>query len=164
MYRSPGFIVPSSFPDKESLLKKLREQNDVAGFKPFDEKELAHSQGAELLENVLAHHGTKGMKWGIRGKRSSTPSHPASEDHTTVQAHQTKAKEGGVKSLSNKELQDIITRKNLEKQHSELAGAGKTFDKGHKHIKKILSAVKTLNDIHGTIDTTAKVVKKVATS
>lgn len=100
------------------------------------------------------------MRWGIRKGRSA-PSHPASEDHTAVEAHSKKAKEGGVKALSNKELQDVITRKNLEKQHRELVGSGTKFDKGHKHIKKVLSVAKTLNDVHNTIDTTTKVVKKI---
>lgn len=101
------------------------------------------------------------MRWGIRKGRSSS-SHPASEDHVTVEAHGKKAQEGGVKALSNKELQDVITRKNLEKQHQELVGTGRKFDKGHKHIKKILSVAKTLNDVHNTVDTTTKVVKKLA--
>ena len=116
------------------------------------------AEGTALVGAVLAHHGVKGMRWG---KRKARPSHPVSEDHVTAEAASNKAKEGGVKALSNKELQDVITRKNLEKQHRELVGGGNKFDKGHKHIKKILSVAKTLNDIHSTIDTTSKVVKKV---
>jgi hypothetical protein len=119
--------------------------------------------GAALVERVLSHHGVRGMKWGVR-KRRSSPSHPASEDHATVEAHSSKAKEGGLKALSNKELQDIITRKNLEKQHRELVGSGHKFEKGHKRVKKALSAIKTLNDIHSTVDTTTKVIRKVASS
>lgn len=110
------------------------------------------------MGNVLAHHGIKGMRWG---KRKARPSHPVSEDHANAAAASTKAKEGGVKALSNKELQDVITRKNLEKQHRELVGGGNKFDKGHKHIKKILSVAKTLNDIHSTVETTTKVAKAV---
>lgn len=116
------------------------------------------TDGTALVGAVLAHHGVKGMRWG---QRKARPSHPVSEDHATVQGHMNKAKEGGVKALSNKELQDVITRKNLEKQHRELVGGGNKFDKGHKHIKKILSVAKTLNDIHNTVDTTTKVVKAV---
>ena len=112
------------------------------------------------MGNVLAHHGVKGMRWG---KRKARPSHPVSEDHANAAAASTKAKEGGVKALSNKELQDIITRKNLEKQHRELVGGGNKFDKGHKHIKKVLSVAKTLNDIHSTVENTTKAVNKVRT-
>lgn len=113
-----------------------------------------------MVGTVLAHHGVKGMRWGVR-KGKGAPTHPASEDHTRAAEAGAKAKESGVKALSNKELQDIITRKNLEKQHRELVGGGSKFDKGHKHIKKILSVAKTLNDIHSTVDTTTKVVKAV---
>lgn len=114
--------------------------------------------GEVLVGRVLAHHGIKGMKWGVRKK---TASHPASEDHATVQAHTKKVKEGGVKSLSNKELQDIITRKNLEKQHRELTSGGRSFDKGHKHIKKVLSVFKTIDEVQKAVDTTTGAVKKV---
>jgi hypothetical protein len=77
-----------------------------------------------------------------------------------VEAHRSKAKQGGVSALSNKELQDVINRKNLEKQYSELNGAGGRFDKGHKHIQRVLKGAKTFGDTVNTIETTAKAVKK----
>lgn len=101
------------------------------------------------------------MRWGIRKGKGKATAHPPSEDHTKASEASSKAKESGVKALSNHELQTIITRKNLEKQHRDLVGGGNKFDKGHKHIKKILSVAKTLNDIHSTVDTTTKVVKAV---
>lgn len=127
--------------------------------RPESDAYAATDRSVLLVENVLAHHGTKGMRWGIRKGRSSSPSHPVSEDHASAEAHSSKAKEGGVKALSNKELQAIITRKNLEKQHRDLVGGGKKFEKGHNKVKKILSALKTLNDINTTVETTTKAVK-----
>lgn len=63
----------------------------------------------------------KGMHWGSRKGSSSTSTPSPSQDHTTVEAHRAKIKAGGVKALSNKELQDIVTRANLEQQHHRLA-------------------------------------------
>lgn len=35
MGTTPGFILPSSFPNKEALKKKLQEQSKNAGFTPL---------------------------------------------------------------------------------------------------------------------------------
>jgi hypothetical protein len=71
------------------------------------------------VSEFLAHFGVKGMKWGVRS--SHTPSSPGSEDHMRVTSIKSKVKkDGGTKSLSNKELQDLINRINLERQFKTL--------------------------------------------
>ena len=54
-----------------------------------------------LTSNELAHYGIKGMRWGVRKKSKSNPRKSISE-------------------MSNQELQDHITRGNLEKQYKSL--------------------------------------------
>lgn len=54
-----------------------------------------------LTSNELAHFGVKGMRWGVRKKSKSAPRKSISE-------------------MSNQELQDHITRGNLEKQYKSL--------------------------------------------
>lgn len=54
-----------------------------------------------LTSNELAHYGIKGMRWGVRKKSKSKPRKNISE-------------------MSNQELQDHITRGNLEKQYKSL--------------------------------------------
>lgn len=54
-----------------------------------------------LTSNELAHFGVKGMRWGVRKKSKSKPRKSISE-------------------MSNQELQDAITRGNLEKQYKGL--------------------------------------------
>lgn len=107
----------------------------------------------ETLDEVLAHYGILGMKWGVRrsdrqlararGRRKETgkpvtPTKKAkreaarSEDAKAADEAKKKAKKSGPSALSNQELQQLNTRLNLEQQYNKLAGqrqssAGATF-------------------------------------
>lgn len=67
------------------------------------------------VDDVLSHIGIKGMKWGVRKTEI-----PPSDDSVRVSEIHQKVKDGGTKVLSNKELQDYITRTNLEQQFNRL--------------------------------------------
>lgn len=102
---------------------------------------------------TMAHFGVKGMKWGV--KKSSVP---ASEDHVRSQAAQRKAKiGGGHKVLSNKELQDVITRLNLEQQFDRLNPS--TLKKGEQIVKELLGLGNTLNSAIGLGNTLTNKIK-----
>lgn len=92
---------------------------------------------AELVADILAHHGIKGMRWGVRsrssgptsvtvsdkGKRIKTSGgkgHPAHSDAIRVRTIGQKGKASGLKSLSDKDLQDYTKRLNLEQQAKRL--------------------------------------------
>lgn len=101
----------------------------------------------ESLDDVLAHFGIPGMKWGHRtttpsavavketpGKKvkaSGGKGQPASADAIATAISKQMAKKSTTDSLSNKELQAMITRMNLEQQYSRLrtdpGGIGKKF-------------------------------------
>lgn len=72
----------------------------------------------------LSHFGVKGMRWGVRRSEAELHgggSHHVSDDHANAANAKAKAKKHGVKSLSNKELQDMINRMNLEQQYARVA-------------------------------------------
>ena len=92
----------------------------------------------ETVEDVLAHYGVPGMKWGRR-KSSSGPTEvvvtersgktlktsggkgqSASDEAKSAAATRQKAKSSSVDSLSNKELQAVVQRMNLERQYNTL--------------------------------------------
>lgn len=73
--------------------------------------------GVMEVENFLAHYGVKGMKWGVRKDR---PYVPGSDDAERAKSLKTRATTEGTRALSNHELQDLVTRMNLEQQYSRL--------------------------------------------
>lgn len=95
---------------------------------------------AETLDEVLAHYGVKGMHWGVRKKRSAD-SGPTSADATRAKAHASTVKTHGTKALTNKELQDLVTRMNLEQQFSTLHQKSKKENPGVKFAKELLIQV-----------------------
>lgn len=73
--------------------------------------------------DFLSHFGVKGMKWGVvkeklgpTGKKLVVPS----QDHINAAVVKGRAKIGGVHTLSNKDLQQIIRRMDLEVKFKEL--------------------------------------------
>lgn len=74
------------------------------------------------LEDILEHYGVKGMKWGVRKKRSRQTS-PDSEDETRVSGIKTGVKtQKTTRHLSNQELEDAIKRMRLQQEFSKLSG------------------------------------------
>ena len=130
--------------------------------------------------SALAHYGVKGMRWGVRrsskptgpeditlktvpGKRVSAQGgrrHPASEDARTVAIYKQKARKSTVDSLSNKELQALVNRMNLEQNYSRLT-ADQLFP-GKRFADKFINDKKFRNKTVDTISKTAGVISTVS--
>jgi uncharacterized protein YbjQ (UPF0145 family) len=102
----------------------------------FEDQTLAHA-----ADDFLEHFGVKGMKWGVRkddALRGSTSVSEAHEDAVKAQAAKEKIRVSGVKSLSNTELQALVTRQNLEQNYVRLnparVSAGRSFAKTASQI------------------------------
>ena len=97
-------------------------------------------------DDFLAHYGVKGMKWGVRkadreakkARKAQAKYENASEDSRAAQdAKRKMATSGSVDALSNKELQTLVTRMNLEQQLSGLQEKTQTKSAGRKFVEEI---------------------------
>lgn len=108
-------------PEEKWELEFAEEFGDFL-IKHFSNLEIAHGQTegesmeGDHVDDFLAHYGIKGMKWGVRKKKG-----PASADASRKQSVKDKAKEGGIQTLSNKDIQDAINRMRLEQDFKRLA-------------------------------------------
>lgn len=119
--------------------------------------------GAEAVQNALAHHGIKGMKWGVRKSRgkdgSSGPPQdvviksvpgqrvqtsggkhlPPSDDAKRAAAYRQKAKSSTIDSLSNSEMQALIQRMRLEADFKKvMMEQAPQKGTGHDFVSKLL--------------------------
>lgn len=129
-------------------------------------------------EAFFQHFGVKGMKWGVRRDESSGPEavvakttpgrrvktsggkrQEASEDAIRVAAYRQKAKKSTIDSLSNKELQDLISRMNLEQQYIRLHG-GNAIEKGTKFVKSLIGLGRTGQEAFNVTNSLLNDIKK----
>lgn len=78
----------------------------------------------EDVDVFLAHHGVKGMKWGRRKDRRSKGRTKSGKKKSNLKRLKdtpaVRRREEAIKTLSNQELQERITRLNLENQYRKL--------------------------------------------
>lgn len=88
------------------------------------------------FEEFLAHFGIKGMRWGVRKPGTGQASSHVSPD--AARAHQLRAtvSKHGTSALTNQDLQHLVTRLNLEKQHGQLNPA--KVSAGHAIVNELL--------------------------
>lgn len=129
--------------------------------------------------DFLAHYGVKGMRWGQRKQRAAPApiepkvesivkrsklsktkikgegghNHPATEDALKAAAAQQKLKKSGPAALSNKELQDLAQRLNLEQQVTRLDAQGPAVGVGRSAARKLV------RDPHRTVESTTRAVE-----
>lgn len=115
----------------------------------------------ETLDDVLAHYGIKGMKWGVHrtdaqiaaarkvalketpGKKvraSGGKGLPASVDAKRAAKMRQKAKASTTDALSTDDLKELVNRMNLEQQYARLAPKTPS-QKAAKFVSEMISGV-----------------------
>lgn len=134
--------------------------------------EVSLSMSDQLVEDVLAHFGVLGMHWGVRKSDSGGSSGPEAvvvskkrfgnglkatggkghgphNEAINATAAARKAQKSGLASLSNTELQSLVSRMNLEQQFVRLKETEPTaFYQGQLKVKKVLKLGKTAQEVH----------------
>lgn len=101
----------------------------------------------DTVEDVIAHFGVRGMKWGIRRDRPKVDIR--SQDAKNAALAKKIVRKHGTKALSNQELQALVTRMNLEKQYATLMAQNPSrIRRGHTVVKELLSVGKTFQDAY----------------
>lgn len=76
------------------------------------------------FQDVLQHYGVPGMKWGVRRSDKQLARAAAARadapEHTRARELHSVARSGGTRKLSNKELQELNSRLNLEQNYRNL--------------------------------------------
>lgn len=88
--------------------------------------------------DYLAHHGVKGMKWGIRKVRERSAQRKAAKESTYSEEYKnTKAlRKKKVSQMSDDELRQAINRMNLERQYKSLKSSN--INAGQKFVQEVL--------------------------
>lgn len=97
----------------------------------------------ELVKDIIEHAGVKGMKWGVR--KRNVPKQGASEDARDAHRALIKAKTSGVEALTNKELNALNSRLNLEQNYAKLSYNPSALKKGFDTLNGLLKAGKTVD-------------------
>jgi hypothetical protein len=100
---------------------------------------------AKTLSDFLAHYGVKGMKWGVRRSESQLArSRGSSEDFINSRS----IKKNPTRTLSNREIQAVNTRLQLERQYAQLTKEQTVVSRGSRFVKGAIAAVSTAGTIY----------------
>lgn len=131
-----------------------------------------------LVDNVLAHYGAKGMKWGVRNdkasksaptdvtlkmkpgravKTSGGKNQPASSDAKTAAVTRQIAKKSSTDALSSRDLKSLVDRMQMEANYTRLAVPQKSA--GRKFVERMF---KDKNARTQTVSVASKSLKVVS--
>lgn len=160
----PRYFVPVTL-NELNQIKSMGEPRAYSG-------ELDGVTHADDVDDFLAHYGVKGMKWGVRKARdavssarakraakklpsanegsgessSSSSSSSTMSDAQKVAAIKAKIAKEGLDSVSNAEMQALVTRMNLTQQYDKITKTPSKQEQVRKFVNGQVKNGKTLND------------------
>lgn len=101
-----------------------------------------HIQGLELEDDVIEHHGVKGMRWGVRNRRGQGVRKATKPAEPKKSGDSNRSSDGKLTStpqrrMTDKELQAAVNRLNLERQYRQLTNETKKKSKGREFAESI---------------------------
>jgi hypothetical protein len=141
VHAAAAALAGARSPLKASPEQKVKAARALRGYYRQLEEEPPDSlkQSTDIVENILAHHGVKGMRWGVRRKAtvgaqeviisdkrkklktSGGAGHPAHPEAIRARTSGQIAKKSGLKALSDAQLREYNNRLNLEQQAKRLS-------------------------------------------
>ena len=98
--------------------------------------------------DVLAHFGIRGMKWGIRRTPEQLGHKKEKRDNRSEDRKEVDSlRKRSSKTLSNKELEKITKRMNLERQYSDLKR--REISSGEQYVNSVLKYATTAAAVYG---------------
>jgi hypothetical protein len=146
---------------KENANKK-RAQGDAlrAAADKHDQKNAPPTTVAPSATSVVPRGSLRKTKIQTEGGEN----HPAHEDAIKVAQAQAKLKKSGTAALSNKELQDLQTRMNLERNVTTLVKDRTRVGKGRKFVRELTGFNREFNTTVETGINSARLARQVRTA
>jgi predicted transcriptional regulator len=119
-------------------------------------------------KDSLEHFGIKGMRWGVRRSekelaraRSGSPKDSEDAARAKEVARKIRSAKGRTSSVSNEDLQLLVSRMNLERNYKNMMAQEA---KMKKENSKFWRGKKKVDDILGVYETASKVMKPIRTA
>lgn len=102
------------------------------------------------MENVLKHHGVKGMKWGVRKDIANSAAEATRQSSSAASRISNATKKNKkVAEMSDEELRKAINRMDLEKRYSDLNPSAKS--RGAAKVADILAVTGSVVTIGASV-------------